>query len=514
VSRRAADLVSWEAPEAPRRAGPVYVMLVYAGLLGAVVFAAVAVAGGSRLLIAAAVTGPVLGLLTLPIARRIARLDGDPGLVAVVMAAFAAKMFGSVLRYYVAFNVYGGVADANQYHAYGRWLMPYYRRADFSPELGPIIGTGWIRALSGGIYAITGPSKLAAFMVFGFLAFCGTLLFWRAFRSAVPDGDAVRYRTLVLFLPSLVYWPASMGKEAWVILGLGVTAYGAAVVLRQQLLGYLWVAAGLGAITLVRPHVALVAFVALAAAELVRKTRRTSTITPVLRAVSLVVLVVIGGFLVGRAEQFFGVSSLTEETIGATLTTAGERTETGGSAFRAVRVRTPLDFPFAAVTVLYRPFPFEVENLQGLLTSLEGVVLAVVTLASLRRLASIPHHLRRFPYVAFSLVFVAVFIWAFSAFSNFGILARQRVQVLPFLLVLVSLPLRPRGGFPPDGPDEPAEAAPDERDRLPGAAFLDPRAPLDSRVGATAPGAAEAKPGARPERSEVPAPSGPGRGGP
>ncbi len=502
MSRVAAG-VAHPLPEAPRRAAPVYVLTVYAGVLGAVVFAGVAVAGGGRLLVAAAITGPVLGGLALLIARRLARLDGDPSLVAVVMAAFVAKMFGSVLRYYVAFSVYGGVADANQYHAYGRWLMPFYRRFDFSPELGPVIGTGWIRALSGGVYAVTGPSKPAAFMVFGFFAFCGTLLFWRAFRTALPDADAVRYRTLVLFLPSLVYWPASMGKEAWVILGLGLTSYGAAVVLRQQLLGYVWVAAGLGAVTLVRPHVALVAFVALAAAELVRKARRTTTITPVVRAVSLVVLVVIGGFLIGRAERFFGVSSLTDETISATLTTAGERTETGGSAFTAVRVRTPLDFPFAAVTVLYRPFPFEIANLQGLLTSLEGVLLAGLTLASLRRLAAIPHHLRRFPYVAFAVVFVGVFIWAFSAFSNFGILARQRVQVLPFLLVLLSLPPRPRGGFPPDEPAEPAAAAPDERDRLPGAAFLDPRSPFgEATPGEPGPGSGMG-PGRR-----MPAPTG------
>jgi len=476
VNRRLVELgAAWEAPPEPHRAHPALVFCCFAGVVAGVLFAAVAIASGSRLLIAAALTGPVLGALTLPLARRLARIDGDPTITVVVMAAFVAKMFGAAGRYYVAFSVYGGVADANQYHAYGRWLMPYYRSGDFSPELGPLVGTGWIRALSGVVYALTGPSKLAAFMVFGYLAFCGMLLFWRAFKLAVPDGAEPRYRYLVLFLPSLVYWPASMGKEAWVVFALGVASYGAACVLAQRLWGWLWVAAGLAGVMVVRPHVALVAFVALAGAELVRKARRGSAISPVVRVVSLVALVVLGGFLINRAEKFFGVSTLTEETITAQITTAGERTETGGSAFRAVRVRTPLDFPFAAVTVLYRPFPFEIANTQGLLTAVEGVLLAGITLASVRRLASIPHHLRRFPYVAYSVVFVGVFIWAFSAFSNFGILARQRVQVLPFLLVLVALPPRPRGGFPPDVEEAPPPPAADERDRLPGAAYLDPR---------------------------------------
>ena len=35
---------------------------------------------------------------------------------------------------------------------------------------------------------------------------------------------------------------------------------------------------------------------------------------------------------------------------------------------------------------------------------------------------------------------LVTFVYAFSAFSNFGILARQRCQVLPFFIVLLCLP--------------------------------------------------------------------------
>jgi hypothetical protein len=33
-----------------------------------------------------------------------------------------------------------------------------------------------------------------------------------------------------------------------------------------------------------------------------------------------------------------------------------------------------------------------------------------------------------------------LFIYGFSSFANFGILTRQRVQVLPFVVVLLCLP--------------------------------------------------------------------------
>ena len=56
------------------------------------------------------------------------------------------------------------------------------------------------------------------------------------------------------------------------------------------------------------------------------------------------------------------------------------------------------------------------------------------------RLRSLGRMMRRSPYVAYCVGVVLMFVYAFSALSNFGILARQRVQVLPFFLVLLCLP--------------------------------------------------------------------------
>ena len=40
----------------------------------------------------------------------------------------------------------------------------------------------------------------------------------------------------------------------------------------------------------------------------------------------------------------------------------------------------------------------------------------------------------------FCLVFSVLFIVAYSSFANFGLLARQRVQLYPLFLVLFSIP--------------------------------------------------------------------------
>ena len=47
---------------------------------------------------------------------------------------------------------------------------------------------------------------------------------------------------------------------------------------------------------------------------------------------------------------------------------------------------------------------------------------------------------RRQPYVVTAITFVAVFIFGFSSFANFGLLVRQRSQVLPFFLVILAVP--------------------------------------------------------------------------
>ena len=50
--------------------------------------------------------------------------------------------------------------------------------------------------------------------------------------------------------------------------------------------------------------------------------------------------------------------------------------------------------------------------------------------------------MRRQPFVMFCAVYVGGAIVAFSAFANFGLLDRERVQILPLYLVLLCVPSR------------------------------------------------------------------------
>src|SRR5207302_1290095 len=171
-----------------------------------------------------------------------------------------------------------------------------------------------------------------------------------------PDGDLRRYALLVFFFPTLLFWPSSIGKEAFMILALGAAALGAAQLFVGRFRGLVWLALGLWGAAVVRPHMALI--------------------------------------------------------VGAGLVVAAPLVVLRGGAQAKGRQRGRL----------------------------AGAALVPLCVRSFRRLARLKVELPRRPYLVFGFVYTLAFIYAFSALQNFGILARERSQLLPALFVLLCIP--------------------------------------------------------------------------
>jgi hypothetical protein len=443
VAEARAMRAPWLPEATPRPRTPAWT--IGAIVVGALVYigaAAYSVDTGDARVLGAVFVVPFIVAVTGLIARSLARRDNDPGVVALVMGALSVKLLGSLVRYWTAYSVYDGSSDATVYDEAGRGLAAVFRTGDFTFEFqGRLAGTNFMKLVTGIVYTFTPATRISGFLMFAWVAFLGLLLFWRAFRLAVPTGDSRKYALLVLLLPSLVYWPSSIGKDAWMILALGMTAYGAArVATGRTTTGIVCVIAGSSLLTGIRPHVGICVFAGLAAVMLVlclqwRKARR-----PIMPLVATVAFVIIGNVVVQQTKTYFGVEALTQESVVQTLDEATRRTSQGGSEFTPVRVNNPVQFPFGFATMFYRPFPTEVKNAQQFIAAMEGMVLVIATIVSWRNVAAIPRQLRASPYTAYALVFIIAFVVAFSAFSNFGLLARQRTQVLPLYLVLLAVP--------------------------------------------------------------------------
>ncbi|MGH9262074.1 MAG: hypothetical protein ACRD08_19625, partial [Acidimicrobiales bacterium] len=319
---------------------------------------------------AAFVIAPVLFAITIPLLKRGLRSDPDPRIARLVVVAFVAKMLGSLARYALTFNLYEGRADAVGYDGSGGRLAHAFWDGTFAKvmeiEVPEMSGTYFINFVTGLFYIVTGPTMLGGFLIFAWLSFLGLFFFYKALVVGFPEANHRRYALLLFFLPSMLYWPSSLGKDAWICFSLGLASYGIALILRHQSLGYLVAALGLLATAGPRPHITVLCLVSLMMAYVLRrKSWRDSTLGPVGKVLGIVVLLGAGVVIVSKAASFFEVDGVSGGSVTQVLDRADTQSGQGGSEFEAVRVKSPTEFPNAVLAVLFRPWPWEAGRAQA-----------------------------------------------------------------------------------------------------------------------------------------------------
>ncbi|MFI6445811.1 hypothetical protein [Kitasatospora sp. NPDC050543] len=398
---------------------------------------------------------PALMAVGTPVLARIAAANPERDVFRLLMLAMALKLFCAFPRYLMAFVLYGGAADAKMYHQRGSRLAEYLDHTDLLSgtlqyDLGmKVAGTGFVVIITGVVYAITGPSLVGGFLVFSWLGFWGLLLFWRAVQIAFPEADSRRYAKLVFFLPSLLFWPSSIGKDAWMMFCLGLTTYGVAKLLERRFGAFACIALGSLGTAMVRPHVTALAGAGLMVAYVLRgRPHRVSALGPLRTVLTAVVLAVMALLMLQQVSSFFGTDGTGGDAVNQVLSETSRRTSQGNSVISAAAPEDPAPqfalnparLPVAVVSVLFRPFPFEASNIQNLVQSVECFALLVMFIRAWPRLRRLPRLFVRRSYVAFATVYTLLFCWAFSTINNMGILSRERVQVLPLVLVLLVVP--------------------------------------------------------------------------
>lgn len=356
-------------------------------------------------------------------------------------SAYIVKMLGGVARYWMIQDLYGR-GDAMRYHAEGQQWATLFAQLDFVALRDmPALGTATMSYLTGLIYTFLPVSLFGASLLFAALAFTGCLLCYRSFRLAFPEANPKLYRILLFFLPSVFFWPSSLGKDAWIFFGSGFVALGLVRFTRlNQLSGLLTMGVGLALIGLIRPHISAFMMLSLAVAYLpflFRSVRNPQHLLSWLVGGSIVVAM--GIYILQTGADFLqarGLSELSEVGIEQYYYQRQRSTFGGGSGFMPTVILGVAGIIGAPVIVLLRPFPWEVHNPQALITALESMFWLGIFLYRgkifLQRLRTIATD----PLVAFCLVYCAIMIASLTTLGNFGLLARQRVSLLPFLWIL------------------------------------------------------------------------------
>ncbi len=380
--------------------------------------------------------GFVLGLVVVAslVARR--RLARGP-LRTMTLIGLWLRVAGAMVYLLVIGERYGGGDYVGYYHLgleYARrWEMggPSPIAGLFAGGLGSSWwGTAFTARLAGLVLSLLGPSLPGAFIVFALIGFVGIFALALAFMRAFPDAEWKRYLALVMLFPSLWFWPAALGKDAVVLCGVGLATLG--FVGRGDRMRPVLMALGVAIVFVIRPQVAATLGFALVVGQWVGTMRRWSFFN----LVQAVAILALGAWLVALSSGALGVKLFNREEVTDYLSGRGAASSIGGSAIEGGGSVSPW---LAPVNTLFRPFPWEANGATALLASAEVLVLWGLVWG--RRRAAVEffraHSHHRVLWMA--VVFVALYSTALGmSLGNVGIIARQRVHILPFLFFFVA----------------------------------------------------------------------------
>ncbi len=369
-------------------------------------------------------TAMMLGILRLP----------DFGPVRRHVAAIVGLRFaGGLARYLIIVGYYGGRGDALRYHEAGSFYRAAALDGDFS---------GWSLETWSGTHAIDlanavlGAPALGAvigeFLIFSALGFVGLALCVVALRRAAPTLPGRPMILTMLCWPSLVFWPSSIGKEAVLLVSVGLLAVGLASSTRR----WWMVLAALAIAFAIRPHVAALEAISIVIFDTLATQRRRGIV--VLR---LAVSALVAAWVVVQGAAQLGVDATELETVTDEIQYRSNNTDRGGSTLgtRAVGVAA---LPVGLFNVLFRPLPFEANGLTMLIAAVEVLVLWGMMWRSRRTVVLVVRRWRSIPFLVLGAGFGTM--WASLigvTFVNMGILARQRTLMMPFLVGVLALAL-------------------------------------------------------------------------
>jgi hypothetical protein len=243
--------------------------------------------------------------------------------------------------------------------------------------------------------------------------------------------------TAVIFLPSTVFWTSNNLKE-------GLTYWGVSLIFCAGLSqGPLQVkpllAAALGTVVtgFTRPHVCLAALISLATVTFFRKRR----IVYALLALAVVPMLFLKMQELAHNE-LTSVESAQKFLEGQRQGLMG----TGGGSTHRWNPGIPV--VSGIVNIFFRPFPWESHSLFMAVCAIEIWSLTATIIWSWWRLTGQERlFILKIPAVQSSMFFLALMSVLFSYLPNDGLLARQRVQIIPALMIVAIIPLGAKSGL-------------------------------------------------------------------
>lgn len=363
-------------------------------------------------------------------------------MVKMLLSAYLVRIIGTLIRYWVIFGYYDG-GDAGRYYRFGLVYADFIRALDFSfmspayYRSGHFWGTQAMISFSGAVLSVIGPTIHGEFLAFSILAFAGLLLVCVAYHRNFLHLDPKKYAILLLFCPSLWFWSSSVGKDSLILVGTCLVIYGYSV--HSKRIRWIALISGLLLAGIIRPHVAGVLVVSVTIAHWLTPGARW-TFIQFLQGLGIVVIAL---FVLRHGFTELGVEDIDVENIKGFVGMVSERSSQGGSAIKSGGFSIT-GIPMAYVNVLFRPFPWEIGSPLMAASALEVLFFWGLVIRRWRRVTTAVKQFRSSRILRFGLPFILLYTLMLGvAIGNMGILVRQRIHIIPLLLVwLEAIPMK------------------------------------------------------------------------
>jgi hypothetical protein len=314
-------------------------------------------------------------------------------------------------------------------------------------DLHSIWGTYFIISVTACLFKLIGSSFLIATILFTLISYWGQYLYYLAHCEVFPRADSRIAAAGLLFWPSIVFWSSFLGKDALMLFFLGVASFGMAKLSKRKTMRrYLILAVGVCGCALIRPHIAILLIISIVASFGLSGGASTASKVP-RRALVMLLLSFISLLGVYVMAQLVQISNITEGYD--KLEMSSQSNEMGGSGFDPGA--NPATRVILAPLLLVRPFPWEAKSISALLVSAEGVALIALAYGRRKNLIASLKAPESNGFVIYLLWFVALNLFLLGlGSSNYGLLARERIMILPLVLfpILAACPSESKRPLP------------------------------------------------------------------
>lgn len=358
----------------------------------------------------------LLGIVLSILGFRFARATESRSRMVLFVSLLLAHV-GASIAYYVYAQEFGGDVSLYYKDPYGLY--------GHASGLSTIFVVNFVQFLKG----YFGGSFLDYFLLFQAMGFWGILFVLRTFDDIHEELGQPVFKNvyLLLFLPGLHFWTSAIGKDAPIFLAVGMCVW-ASFRLQSR---YLAFGIGLAVSLLVRPHIALIALIALAMTVLLA--RKIS----ILSRVALLAIVLVGVSTTAGlvSESFNGLNLSNADSVSEFIETKSSVSEESGGDLSIIGA----SFPVKLVSLLFRPFFIDASGLLGYIASLENVVLLVVIGNLLWRFGTAIAVARATLFARFAgFFFLMLTILLAMVNYNVGLGLRQKMMMMPALLVFMA----------------------------------------------------------------------------